>query len=441
MGRLQSPVQVQQEEAINLEFGRIFTRGDNLYPDIRQGGPYLHPSYPPLYPFLLSLWMKFLPGPWLPGRLPAFFGYLACGILLAAWGWRRWGWAPSLVMAGFLWVLPTWLAWGSMARMDCLLCAVNFLAFWVIWRMEAGTSPRNSNRHWLMGGLLNGLALLLKPTAGSLTLAMSGYALGRRQGKALALFLASSLAPLLLVTVYFQWKTGGMYLTQTIRWAATGFHADLLWGYVKGSLLSEYGSILAGLFLVLAMGEIPPLLKWQMAFATLGLLTLAREGAAENYYMEFTLYGLLVLGEGFFRAGTGLAEKFPRTAALYLAFTAASFFLPASPRVPDAAEVSQKLESARLYTAGDYLALDPDLPYLAGQKIWYQYSGLIPLYTNWLWNPEPLVRDIRDKKFKSVELYDIPHQYLLPAKTEEAIWQNYHVTLRKYGRVWLEPNG
>src|ERR1700722_9828367 len=131
--RLSSPAQVQQEEAVNLEFGRMVLTGQSIYPDIRQNGPYIHPSYPPLYPTLLSWFMSFVPGPWWPGRLPAFIGYLTCGILLAGYGWRRWGPPIALSVAGLLWLFPTWRTWGSMARMDTLLTMVNFLAFlWIL---------------------------------------------------------------------------------------------------------------------------------------------------------------------------------------------------------------------------------------------------------------------------------------------------------------------
>ncbi|HET9869984.1 MAG TPA: hypothetical protein VFR02_05760, partial [bacterium] len=88
--RLACPQQVQQEEAVNVEFGRVLLRGERLYPDIRVGGPYLHCSYPPLFPFLESLLMRLTPDPWAPGRSLAFAGFLACGLMLGGAVWRRW---------------------------------------------------------------------------------------------------------------------------------------------------------------------------------------------------------------------------------------------------------------------------------------------------------------------------------------------------------------
>ena len=202
-------------------------QGQSLYPDIRQSGPYIHPSYPPLYPALLSLSMRWVPGLWWPGRLPAFLGYLACGILLALAGWKRWGPAVSLSPTGLLWLFPVWRTWGSMARMDTLLVTLNFAAFLLIWKLDEKPIESRKNPFPLVERRpLNAVALGMKPSACTLTLAVFFFLFGQKRFRELAAFLTAALIPVGLLTLLYQWTTHGLYLLHTIRWAATGFSGD-----------------------------------------------------------------------------------------------------------------------------------------------------------------------------------------------------------------------
>jgi hypothetical protein len=440
--RLSSPAQVQQEEAVNLEFGRMVLAGQSIYPDIRQNGPYIHPSYPPLYPTLLSFFMRFVPGPWWPGRLPAFIGYLACGILLAGYGWRRWGPAIALSMAGLLWLFPTWRTWGSMARMDTLLSMVDFLAFlWVLNLSERPIKKRGRIEWgWWTAGFLNAAALAMKPSACTVTLAVFFFLLSEKRFRELMVFLSAALIPVAILSVYFQCATHGLYLMHTLKWAATGFDWRFLWTELAGPFFKEaFWLIVAGLFF-LFFKPMTGILKWQMLFSALWIFALCREGSAENYYMEFLLYGLFWLGEGWssHQVFPPRIRPFLITAPLLGLLCLA--FLP-GPRIPSEEEITQKDQILPLYAApGESLSLDTDLPYLAGKGMEYQYSGLMPMAREGLWDPAPLIQDIRNHKFTTIELYDIPEQFLLPQTVAQAVEQNYHVTLKAYGRRWYLPN-
>ncbi len=110
------------------------------------------------------------------------------------------------------------------------------------------------------------------------------------------------------------------------------------------------------------------------------------------------------------------------------------------PKVPSAEEMKAKAQMLPLYEKqGEYLAMDADLPYMAGKRIWFLYSGLMPFYYQGLWNPAPMVRDVETKKFLSIEVYDLPGQTLFPPSVMEAIEKNYRIGLQAYGRDWYVP--
>jgi len=441
LGRLSCSFQVQQEEAINVEFGKNILRGETIYPDVTQGGPFLMCSYPPLFPFLESILMRWIPGIWYPGRCLAFLGYLGCGLLLGWVLWKRSGsWRWSALTASVFFLFPTWILWGTMARMDAFLHFINFAAFVILWQGAASKAPAGGNRYlwpFAAAGGLNALAIIMKPTAATLALSFGLYALLTRLKKPAFVFYVFLLVPLGLWVALIQWKTQGLYWSHTMKWTAANFDWPRLTHFLTRSFLPEAGWLLALIAAALWLGKVDLLLKCRLLMACFSLLSLSREFGAENYYMEFLLYGLLAAGEGL--SSWDGRKNWPVPAfALLLGFYCLSRFSP--PILPSAAEMEMKARMTQLYRTGErHLALDMDLPLMAGQKIWYQPTGVMAMYHSGRWNPEPLLRDIREKKFSTVELYDIPEQYLYPPEAVAEIWKNYRVIIRQYGRIWLVP--
>jgi len=440
--RIHCAFQLQQDEAYNLELGRILLKGETLYQDIRVGGPY-NTSYTIGFPFLLSLSMRIFQGLWLPGRILSLVGYLVCGILFLLWGWKRWGPSKALGMASLFWLFPTWESWGTMARMDALMLSFNFASFFLVSSQITHASKSNETDSWKVlsaAGLLNASAILMKPTAISLTLAVLLTGLLYRKWRALLIFLASLMVPYLAVTLYEQWNTGGYYLLCTFRWMARGFHWEYLWAFLKGPFLPEGGWLLAGVLAVLALRKIPVLLACQVVISIFAMSSLARESAAENYYMEFLIYGLLTIGEGFFIAAPRLIRGRSFPAPVLMTLGLALLAVQPLPRLPSQEEMADKAAVLTIYQEpGDHLAIDADLPYMAGKRVWYQSSGVMPLVHNGLWDAEPLVEDVENRRFSTIEMYDLPDQYLLPENVVAAVLKYYQPAVKKFGRVWYVP--
>jgi hypothetical protein len=221
---------------------------------------------------------------------------------------------------------------------------------------------------------------------------------------------------------------------------ARGFHWDYLWAFLKGPFLPEGGWLLIGVILTLAFRKIPMLLACQAVISIFAISSLARESAAENYYMEFLIYGLLTMGEGFFNSAPRFSwgRSLPAPAILLLGL--ALLAIQPLPRIPLREEMADKASVLSIYKGpGEDLAIDEDLPYMAGKRVWYQASGIMPLVENGLWNDAPLVKDVENRKFATIEMYDLPNQYLIPENVAEAVLKNYKPVLKKFGRVWYLP--
>jgi hypothetical protein len=303
--RLTCAFQVQQEEAVNLEFGRVLLEKGTLYRDIRQEGPYLHP-YPFLYPYYLSVCMRLIPGLWLPGRLPAFLAFGACGLCLAFWGWKRWGPSITLALLGLFFLSPTWFSWSTMARMDSLLVLIDLVAFLTLYRKYPDDGENKQGPalgSWLLAGLLNSLGLMMKYSACIFTLTALTFALKNRKWKQAGVFLLAVLIPTALTTAYWQWVSHGAY-GLLLKWQAGDLHLTILWSMLSTSFMRECGWLVLALLPFLIIGSIPLMLRLQVIFSVLWFLLAACEAtSAENHYMEFLVFGLCLR---FIRFGRGV---------------------------------------------------------------------------------------------------------------------------------------
>ena len=148
---------------------------------------------------------------------------------------------------------------------------------------------------------------------------------------------------------------------------------------------------MAGVGLIFIFFKSPSgLLKWQLVFSTLWILALCREGAAENYYMEFLLYGLVWMGEAW-SSPSAFPLRFRPFLPLAPVLGLVCLSLLPGPWVPPAQEAMDKARLLPLEALpGEPLSLDTDLPYMVGKGMAYQYSGLMPLVREGLWDPGTL---------------------------------------------------
>jgi hypothetical protein len=430
-----------------VERALIVLRGDNLYPDISKGGPFLYTAYPPLCYWLEAILIKVFSNLWFPGRLLAFVGYLGCGFLMMGWGWKRWGVLPALLLGSLFLCFPSWARWGTMVRPDTLYLFVNFAAFLLLYRFTE--KSENSKTKWVLfaAGILNGSALLLKQSAYSLIGTYGIYCLAKRQWKNFMIFFLSAMAGVVPVCILENSQSHGLFYDHTVRWLNTGYQWKTLWYWLSSDFLREVGWLAGLAFIVVFFKKTPLLLGAQILISVFNLMSLGRGGGAENYWLEFVLYGMFFAGEGYFcsdfhpwvseKIKMGFYSVFIFSMLMGLVIDLQGQW----PSLPTADSIFTKKEALKIYTlSGEHLALDSDLPLMAGKKIWIQPYEYTAMVHQGFWTVEPLLQEIHVKKFSTIELYDIPEQYLFPPEVVREIQKDYHVGIRKFGRIWYVPN-
>lgn len=254
------------------------------------------------------------------------------------------------------------------------------------------------------------------------------------------LFLAAAVIPYVLFTLFWQWKTQGDYFL-FLKWQAADLHLSNLWYYLRTSFFRECLWVVVAVGWVAWRKSVSLVLKLQVLFSLLWFLAAALDASsAENHYMEFFLISIFALGEG----AKSLAGRpvWKGSMVLYslLALGLVLEATAAPPRLPSKEEMDQKSKALSLYQKqGEYLALDSDIPYLAGRRIWFQFQDMVPFYRNGLWDPAPLEKEIQAKRFLSIEVYDLPFQPFVPDPVMRSIEMNYHVGTRAFGRLWFVP--
>ncbi len=438
LGRVLCDFQVNQSEAANAEVARLLGRGILPYPD-PSATLSMFSLYPPLFSLLAGLPMRLVSSPFLPGRLIALAAFLGCAGLLFRWGAARWGNTPAALAASLLLLSPTWRAWGSMVRPDTLALFLSFLA----WVLLLGPAGRRDDAWRILGaGALAGAALLAKQTLVTLPLAFTIHSLVRREGRRWVLFAGGAALIVLPATVALEAATDGAYLDLILRGAAHGFDAGLLGRALSAWFIPEAGWLFAALTWGLASRRVSGLIAWQAGLSLLWLTGLGRPGAAENYMMEFELFGILFLGEALFRPARPVAAGKSRLRVAILFFLAglASFLVRPGPAIPSAQERAVKREALSFYAGeGDHLAVDADLPLMAGKPLFLPPAEYTLMAEKGLLSTEPLKRAVRARAFRTIEVYATPRQYLIPEEVVAEIRRHYHVDRELQGRLWLVP--
>jgi hypothetical protein len=259
-----------------------------------------------------------------------------------------------------------------------------------------------------------------------------------------SLFSLAAIAPTISFFAFEEWSTRGYFFKHTFFWLHTGYHVDLFADFFFHEFVWENGWIALLILFFLLVKKQRLFLLLLMALATFEVFSLGREGGAENYWMNFTVFGLFFVLESLSEPNRESKKSLWKMAGpvvwLLLAVGVIHGGLDRSLQTPGTNEIAMKRESESFFPPGECLAIDTDLVVMADKRVWLQPIEYTLMYNLGIWQNGPLINDIRQKRFSSIELYDIPHQYFLPDEVVAMIRKNYHVSIRKYGRVWLLPN-
>ena len=390
-----------------LGMAQLLAERGNYFPNLADY-PFLVANYPPVFIGIVAFGQKLF-GPSL--GFPRALGLMATlGVLVALYRGLRAIVPDRRSAAAFasLFALPWFVTtWAGLARVDTLAIFFSLAGLAVV--LRHGMSPRSWPAlvcFWL--AFFTKQNALLAPAAVACELVL---ARDRRFAKALlayALPLAAAFGLLVLAT------HGAAYRHLVPYTAAAEYEP-----WRMGESYLQFGAIAAPLLLLVAVALVVApkdfgsgagrMLLVYFGLNALALATIAKAGAAQNYFLEPWAATLLLAAF----AGGALLERVKhlepwRWAFLLVAATVASLSFPSLQRLPQALRrpenAEEFVELTRLVreTPGDVLSENLSLLVVNGRRVLVEPFGVQLIARRGLFSTDRLVRDCEVGRFPLV---------------------------------------
>ena len=455
---LRSPWSGDYGEGCTLAMAQLLAERGNYFPDLADY-PFLVANYPPVFISLVALTQKALgPSLFVPRliALVALLGLLAVlfDTLLVMLGAR----APALALT-VLFVMPWFVTtWAALARVDTMAILLSLPGLSIVLRRGPGVAAWPAlPLFWL--AFFTKQNALLAPAAVLLEL---GLARDRRFGRVLAAYALPLVALFGLLVLATR---GGAWRHLVVYTAASSYE----WGRMGESYVQL--AVIGGPLLLLAWaGEALEPAAFRKRTGRLLLLyfglnlaafaTIAKDGAAQNYFIEPWLATVLLAAWALrcLRQGSPW-PSWAWPAWLAVAAATAHCAYPSLDRLPH--ELHHP-ENARAFVALDRLIRDTPGPVLsenltllvlARRRVLLEPFGVTQLVQAGLFRPDRLVRDCEAGLFPLVvvehRMWDVPgfgeclERRYEPLAERDGSWPSSRAPWRRRGtcRRTGESNG
>jgi hypothetical protein len=365
--------------------------------------PFVHANYPPV--FIALIWPFYsLLGPSLVA--PRVLSLIATAALVVVFYdlTRRLSTSrgAALALAGIAlcpWYVQTW---APMGRVDMLACLFSVAGLW--WIVRGGAPERAFPFFWL--GFFTKQSALLAPAA--LLLHILFERSGPRFAKALAFFAA----PLAIMFGALEVLTGGELYRHLVTYTAA---AEYEWSRMGASYIEfAWGAWPLLALIVVSLVRTPHtfvkgpgrliLIYWLLNLA--GLATIAKAGAAQNYFIEPWLATLLAAAVALPALAGGLPQLTMSSTLALLASAAVAHYtspdghrLPPPIRHPDRAADFQELWETVRATTGPILSENLVVLVVNRKPVLVEPFGMLLLSQKGLFDPARIVDDCNAGRF------------------------------------------
>lgn len=382
--------------------------GEPLYRTSVATPPYTITNYPPV--FMLAQWPLFeLFGPALwYGRAISQISALAAGLLVALTVYRLSGDRLPAALAGLAVVTAPAIAyWSQLNRIDALALALSWAGIATVIRSRPGTRAIVLGALLLTASVYTRQTFLLAAPAG-----VAAWLAASRRWRDAATIVAIVAVLSGVVFLSVNWWTGGGFLFNIV----TGNLHQLDVRRLKGSFIAlgfmAPALVLSGVAAIFFVrGPAGWFARVYIIAAAIAAISVAKPGSAVNYWFE------LLAGCA---AGLGLAvsrpSRVPRLVQIALLVLISANTLLALRDFRFGDELYERLErrqqNARLLAlvseAGPPILVDDAsaLVPLAGQPLYIESLLMKYLQAAGHWSSQPLVEDIRNRRFPLILLAD-----------------------------------
>lgn len=390
---------------ISLNYGEGFVqidavraaRGESLYGDPGEVPFTLH-VYPPLYTWLVSLFLLDGSDSYVPGRLIDYLSVVFTAALLVASARRRTG--PVAWGVGALYLtLPIFVSWGAAVRPDNLAVALSALGVVLVDRLADRRAVYWAVPVFLAAGLCK------QSVAAGLAAALLSLAF-RNPRTALrfaALFAAATVA----IVGALVFATDGGFWLHTVS-----AHVDKPFGWMRvWSVARAFGeshaplvALAAALLLRVALARRPSIYALWLVISAVGTLSAGKSGSDTNYFLE-PVAACAFLAAQELRLPAAGAPAWQRGAAAALAVLAVGWAAlntrlhldNATWIAASEAEFAAAVEKWG-HTRGPIVSDDAGFLLAVNEPLYLRPYIMSELARSGGWDPEPVLRALRRKQ-------------------------------------------
>lgn len=413
------PFPLDYGEGPLVDQARQLARGATIYRARFDDYPFTVANYPPLFPAILGAWCKVFGFTFGAARALGLVAASACALLVAAIVRAAVADVRAALLGGALFLgVPYTLFWASFVRVDFVALAFSLAAVAVAaWRPDRRSTPLVCAALALAAALTRQSHLLAAP------LAIAGSQIVVRPARAVVFVVALAAGAAASFVAIDAATLGGFsfnVVTANINRIDFGRY-----GYFLGDLAftSAILVVVAARSAYVGSRRDPRavLLALYLVGTALSALTIAKVGAALNYFLEIAAACAILCAVAFARR----AELGPRRALVLALGLQAGWMLYESVDRPEnpVNKLARRADFERLAAAiaaepGEVLADETMgmLP-IAGRPILLQPFEMAQLARQGIWDPSPVVADLRRGRFGLVLVADGPAT--LPAWTHE----------------------
>lgn len=437
---ISAPLEIDFGEGPVLQLAYQTHEGQPLYRPLDQP-PYQACLYTPLYIYVVSLTQA--GGPHLgPARAISALSTLLVAVMVARQLKRRHGWLVALTFAALFLGHALVLNWSLYCRIDTMA-----LLFSALGLLVADAEFESKRKQELLAALCFSLAVLTKQSFIAAPAAVFFLWLPRRAIRLFLYCVAMTGIPLLLINAGSQ----GQLFNLLFRYNALPYNPDQMIGYLHGYFQSAAP--------LLALGALGLSTAWKQhrvwaLFTLTSLLIVLGSGRMFSWYnyfleLQMALSVLAALAVLHWRD-----QLLPRLAVTLLVASqlfhqglssslGGTYLEPAEeritgeilpllrgetpPRLQDKLDQVEALRSILKQNPGELLAEYSGMPVSQGRLSWMcDPSTFCALTRHGLWNEEPLIRFIEEKRFQLILLtWPVNSPHFTP-DVMEAIQANYY---------------
>lgn len=411
---------------------RFLSEGKNPYHDLSEP-PYWVVPYGPVYPGFCALLLRWIPAPFVGGRLVAMVATIGAALLIYLWLRRNNTDRAFAVLTALIFIChPYTYRWGVQVNVDMAGLFMTLAVFYCLWSYIL--TDLKSQRFLVLGIFFGITAYFTKSSMLACSAAFFWFLVLEKRFKIAGIFLVSGV--LGIGSIYFflnQWTHGGYFFHTTFEISRREFFSAFIFRFWRAAVVtapvfvavsawglanlvprfrsSKFGAgsrEFGGAKFKSRSADPYLFLSLYLGFVLLLTISLGKQGSETNYLLEWCALSVLLLGVVLGRCSSARTKI-----VLYsvLICQIAFWLLP----VYNLAHFKRSFDASREFfghisalvrnTKGTVLSEDTSLVLTGGKEIFGEPFSMAQMSYSGVWDQTRILDELDRKRFSLVILY------------------------------------